>query len=37
MMSPFLYNAFMNGMVRAVITMGAWERASAAECELWLV
>ena len=34
-MSPWLFNVYMDGVVREV--KGAWERVGAAECERWQV
>ena len=36
-MSPWLFNVYMDGMVREVNVQGAWERAGVAECEWWHV
>ena len=37
-MSPWLFNVYMDGVVREVnVRVLAWERAGAAECECWQV
>ena len=32
-MSPWLFNVYMDGVVRGVNVPSAWERVGAAECE----
>ena len=36
-MSPWLFNVYMNGVVREVNVMFFWERAGVAKCEWWQV
>ena len=36
-MSPWLFNVYMDGVVREVNVRDAWERVGAAECEWWQV
>ena len=37
-MSPWLFNVYMDGVVRAVnVRVHAWEMVGAAECEWWQV
>ena len=33
MLSPWLFNVYMDGVVRGVNVLGAWEMVGAAECE----